>query len=526
MSEVNGIMRLIILFLAMWQTNSVLAVSLAPEGRGEVLYYPFYTVTEGFQSLISIENNSEQAKALKLTIREAHNQREAVTFNLYLGPLDTWVAALFLDEEFGRAGLLTRDESCTVPDIIGQTALAPFLPRTSNDDRYVDLRNFSYTRDGFPQLEWSQDEGVDDLSRTFTGSIEVIEMGVLDDAQMGSATAATDTLGVPNDCQQLNLAWQVDEFGEPIEGAYWSMDPATDLLPPAGKLSGSMTLIDVLDAVQINYRAIALSQFSSSQLHGNPGDSLPNLTSVNVDADANGFVDSIIQDPETGQAILSNWDRPIDAVSALFMTETLSFDYSIESSLNAESELVLSFPTKRYYTDELLVGAEPMAPFSDLFRIEDDFRYGASVEYRPVFVNREAEIMGSFCSGFVCDQNPQPPPGPIVLTVSAAVNVLLMADADASPGIFGRDENTRRTIPAFFSNGAYTLELTHPIADGERHRLTDREGRDYRGLPVTGFSVQVIRNDVSFNSGVVGNYMGLFPHKFRQRIEQPGTADD
>ena len=62
--------------------------------------------------------------------------------------------------------------------------------------------------------------------------------------------------GQPNDCNQLNEAWIIDENGMPFnEASYWAMDPLTDMQPPRGQLSGKLTLISTLDAVQMTYQA-------------------------------------------------------------------------------------------------------------------------------------------------------------------------------------------------------------------------------------------------------------------------------
>src|SRR5258706_13283847 len=84
--------------------------------RGDVLIYPYYTVNNA-QTLLSVVNSTNHGKALKVRFREGYNGREVANFNLYLGPYDTWVGAVFDASVDGKggAGIATNDTSCVVP---------------------------------------------------------------------------------------------------------------------------------------------------------------------------------------------------------------------------------------------------------------------------------------------------------------------------------------------------------------------------------------------------------------------------
>src|SRR6056297_3229872 len=70
------------------------AVNLNPDGLGQVLLYPYYTVRGGNDTLISVVNTTSDVKAVKVRFIEALNSAEVLDFNLYLSPFDVWTAAL------------------------------------------------------------------------------------------------------------------------------------------------------------------------------------------------------------------------------------------------------------------------------------------------------------------------------------------------------------------------------------------------------------------------------------------------
>src|SRR5688500_4965089 len=133
------------------------AVNLNPDGLGQVLIYPYYTVNGGNNTLISVVNTTDEVKAVKVRFLESLNSREVLDFNLYLSPFDVWTAAVTQAAAGGPARIVTTDRSCTVPAI----------PAPGEN-----FRNFAYTGS-------FQDDGVDTLDRTRDGHIEMIEMGVV-----------------------------------------------------------------------------------------------------------------------------------------------------------------------------------------------------------------------------------------------------------------------------------------------------------------------------------------------------------
>ena len=69
------------------------AVDLNPDGLGQVLIYPYYTVNKSQDTQFSVVNSSDIGKAVKVRFLEGYNSREVLDFNLYLSPNDVWIAS-------------------------------------------------------------------------------------------------------------------------------------------------------------------------------------------------------------------------------------------------------------------------------------------------------------------------------------------------------------------------------------------------------------------------------------------------
>jgi hypothetical protein len=94
-------------------------------------------------------------------------------------------------------------------------------------------------------------------------------------------------------------------------------------------------------------------------LHTNPGSTLPSLNSGNLEAD-------IIEGSTVFESVL--FARSIDAVSAVLMRDTLMNDYVTEPLIAAETDWVVTFPTKRFYVNG--AGA-PIRPFTTVLEHVD-----------------------------------------------------------------------------------------------------------------------------------------------------------
>ena len=165
--------------------NMASAVNINPDGLGQVLLYPYYTVNNSQNTLLSVVNTTSIAKAVKVRFLEGYNSREVLDFNLFLSPFDVWVANVFpastvITGAVGAA-IATSDNSCTAP---------AFTQGTINGAGYQQFLNYAY-------VGTNADTGPLGLDRTREGHFEMISM-----ADLGGAVAAdvTHVNGVPPGC--------------------------------------------------------------------------------------------------------------------------------------------------------------------------------------------------------------------------------------------------------------------------------------------------------------------------------------
>jgi len=329
-------------------------VFINPDGLGEVLLYPYYTVNNGNLTVLSVVNTTDHAKAVKVRFKEGENSREVLDFNLYLSRWDVWTAAIINDN--GTPTLIVPDNSCTVPYLYEQDSDGD----GAGEQAFLD---FAYTGE-------EDDGGRQDIARAMEGHFEIIEMGeVFDDPEFigaafggnvgeahdnkaryedrayGSETAAThvdvDGVQAPLDCQQLVDQWSI------LSGVsgLWIKDPSHDMKDLTGGIFGSTSVVNVGKGTLYPYDATALGDFHDhGDLHVRPGNSFPSLNdgdlwSANVFFGSGGSVETL------------DYLRGIDAVSAVFMHDQIMNEYVLGGIAAAESEWVITFPTKAWYVD-------------------------------------------------------------------------------------------------------------------------------------------------------------------------------
>jgi len=336
------------------------AVNLNPDGLGQVLFYPYYTSNGGNQTILSVVNTTENAKAVKVRFLEGYNSREVLDFNLYLSAYDVWVAAIFDDD--GAPSLRIVDDSCTVPYLYEDAAgVQPFL-------------NLAYSGP-------FNDGGPEGILRAAEGHFEMIEMGTL----VGdSADYATHQLSAevkdkdgnvtrpatwePLDCFELVDQW-TNYFGAPdgiwfdeaVQNENCRLDPEnpalvgcqawTDTTRNSGGLFGAAAVVNAANGTMFSYDAKAIQGWDKTDdgTHYLPGSIHPSLDDGS-ELDAWVFF-GVPQD----RAVQLIYPRPVDAVTSVFMHEFVMNEYTANADLNAATEWVVNFPTKHYYVDLLLL---------------------------------------------------------------------------------------------------------------------------------------------------------------------------
>ena len=508
--------------------GSAQAVNINPDGLGQVLIYPYYTVNGNGVTILSVVNTTGDAKAVKVRFTEGENTREVLDFNLYMSRFDVWTASLEKNLD-GVPVMTTRDTTCTVPYFYGNGV------DNGLDYGSQEFLPFALT-----------DGGSTDISRANEGHFEMIEMGTLvDDNGLGnaegSASAATHTSnGVPADCDQLVDAWTDPDDRVVGDEGYWLQDPFTDMEAPSGGLFGGAALVSVEKAVMVSYEATAINGFATDVLandllHQEPGSVLPSLNSGDVNVGVVFLDDGTIQDSGT-------LSRGVDAVSYVFMHDQIMNEYTTEIDTLSGTEWVMTFPTKSFYVYPPSSGVDvPVAPFTSLWDSDDDDPSACEVVLLDTIWDREERtIIDEIPDGEPIPPivSPRPPgeiidPDPIIpFQLCFETSVIAFGDPDRAlnPSTDGsrtsllgsRNFHLIDNEVLGFEYGWARLELNDFPHDANLDGQIDEDEAlftraslgDLNGLPVTGFAVQHFLNGFLGPDGnTIGNYGGLWTHK-------------
>ena len=547
------------------------AVNLNPDGLGQVLIYPFYTSNDGSQTILSVVNTTNQAKAVKVRFLEGYNSREVLDFNLYLSHHDVWVAAIA--DDAGTATLYIPDTSCTVPYLYGNGVADG---GTMGEQEFLP---YAYTGD-------YDDGGPTDIARASQGHFEMIEMGHLTNdsyraavpdglpERVGSAEAAThvvaeDGSSVPLDCDQLVRNWTEYDSGtkeDPMDGMWAEQAAAsgddqawTDTTRNSGGLFGGAAVVNVANGTMFSYDAKAVQGFDKTDdgMHATPGTQYPSLDS------GNQTTATVFFGTPNNQAVNLFYPRGVEAVSAVFMHNHVMNEFTIEEDLFAQTDWVLTFPTKPFYVDSDIVGTTTTYipdvndeigcngwkpgdwhPPGDKNGVIDPEAWPewATCDYVKVtFGNVIPPFTDSF-DGTACEtvflsdwdreENARvpgtpgstppivspPPPGPPTPGAAPAfqlcyeTNILRFgADASTLP-VFESD--LLATVSGTADNGWVSIDMSLMVDDDDdRYPLElHQDSQGLVGLPVTGFAAQEFENEF-LTGGVIAHYGGLFSHK-------------
>lgn len=232
------------------------AVHVSPNGLGQALVYPYYTVQNGFKTAFNVFNTSStHAVAVKVRFREYQNSRDVLDFNLVLSPNDKWSANVIEAADGtgtasnGGALLTTSDTSCTIPEI--PATGAPF------------------SRDGY-SFSTFQDSGDQDFDRLKQGYIEIIPMAwsdVTTDTIYQGALHAQPS-GIPANCATVRTAFTPTTSWDLVNTTVGDGSPSISSdadweAIPAGNnpLFGELALINTDGGVAGGTNAVALADW-------------------------------------------------------------------------------------------------------------------------------------------------------------------------------------------------------------------------------------------------------------------------
>ncbi len=333
-----------------------------PNGLGQALIFPYYSVRGGLKSFFNITNTADYAVAVKVRFHEGHNSRDALDFNLVLSPQDVWAG--WIEDSATGPVVKTNDNSCVVG--------APNIRSTGQA-----LSNVAYG-DIIPAF---QDQGDNSIERTREGYVEVIGMGRAYAGASGTpgTTAAAglayapvapaigntayyathDATGSPRDCgivdanfvapntapQTLPVAFPFVDTGTPQLG---DGDPVavTDFVAFAANdnpLKGNFSVINSGTGIGAGNAAIAIADFMD-----------PAAATLAV----NGNLITAQNFPYFLEPTLASRDgiwttSGLASVEAAMTSNVIINEWANNPSTGAATDWIVTFPTKGFHVDNM-----------------------------------------------------------------------------------------------------------------------------------------------------------------------------
>jgi hypothetical protein len=107
--------------------NATDHVSVAPNGKGDVLIYPAYFTGGGWQTKLTVINTSTTLSVVaKVVIRSKENSQEIRDFMIFLSPADVWTGILSINAADGLPHITSTDDSCLAADNVFASPALPF----------------------------------------------------------------------------------------------------------------------------------------------------------------------------------------------------------------------------------------------------------------------------------------------------------------------------------------------------------------------------------------------------------------
>ena len=276
--------------------------------RGDALIFPYFIARDGQNTIIALVNTSPFAKALRVNVRESFNGRSLIGPDVAEGLnvyLNPRETRRLVLQPLADGGAVLNTSACTVPSIPDGLVLSP--------DAFVN------------------DGGPTDVARTEEGFVTVLAMADLFGA------AATDLAN--GNCDAIGARWQA--------GGVWAGNPTTDTSQPLGSIAGVASIRGLAGRLPFDFGATGLEGFANGNLHTAP-QSVLDLNSGSKTANISG--------------VSRDFNSGIEAVSSVLMATELTLPVRARGV-----EWIITFPTKRYFTDANLVFNPPINPFTSVF---------------------------------------------------------------------------------------------------------------------------------------------------------------
>ena len=553
---------------------------------GDMLLAPYYTTESGNETYLNVVNTTDRFKALKVRFREARASEDSLDFHVYMSPKDMWTATLTQDAN-GDPVLVTGDESCTFGRVGDSADSSGARVQTTYIDQVTDRLSEAGAEYTGPEPAQRIREGYVEIIEMGTFSEELREEVAADPVTVSGAedfvtrAATTDSTaddwlgyyakhvdGQPRDCRAFEaLNTELDELDPEtiqlalIEGG----TPSFTFDPPDGEprevktgfgyrtggLFGSSAIINVEDATYTPVDLTILNTldefcstdnmfFSQSPATGEHLDVYTMDTGLSLNKDTLQYWDL----PDLSSHGFSWRDdggysaRRAWSVSSALATTTLFNEFFVDPALGAETDWVVTQPTKRFFVTGDSVNGDGVAENTWLDRGPWEQR---DIDIDPIFFTRnydyaearscepmrirswdreEEEIL------FTADPSdgfsPGVPDTPESQGICYETTVFTFSRSDSdsvtapSPVLGAQVSLTGIAIGTDAPAGWTRMDLTNGTAGDTSARQRNAYDANTFGLPVIGFAAWRFYNDGQTSAGSLNQYGGGFRHRLVQ----------
>lgn len=342
---------------------------VAKSGLGQALIMPYYTTRNKLRTAINLMNTSDDTLAVKVTIREGKYSRDVLNFYVLMSPHDAWSG--FLSDTDGITTLVrsTDEDSCVV-------------------GAFGELKDNVFTAMKFQEQKLKTD-GLVDVSNGDTrheGYITAIVAGKVDTRYVRQTTVAGISTnspvgrtfagwvkhganGKPANCQAV--AANTNFFNRPkgvnanfnrnnIRGGSDLENLFLGLAPGDNPLKGNLSILDAGNGIAGGTQATAIANFNQNTAGRLPAVATgPNANGVVV---RTGEVRGDLVTPQvfpyfnepslaSGQGLCNNANAGLTQVEDAMRANSIINEWSQFANTGAETDWVITFPTKGFRTD-------------------------------------------------------------------------------------------------------------------------------------------------------------------------------
>lgn len=343
--------------------SNAVALRVSETAPGHHLLFPYFTVQKGQMTVLHLINTDfSNGKAVKLRFRGAGNGDSLLSLQVLMSPGDTWTAAL-TSGPGGRAQLATADNTCTYPALAKGSAQPLMVDRLNPAWNEETLHN--NTREGTAEallmadipsakVYGAQSDAHSSLylaTRLVNGQApctptaldEALTRDIGDEAQAaglgfaapsGGLSATWYIIDVPGSTTFSGAATSaiaVDSAGHPARANYVVFPQTAEAVPQPERYTADPLLVSAGIASRAKDDAGATSMPTASQVVQAKFYDLPDLST-----------------PYYLRPSELNARQTAGDLTARLATTTVLNQYAKDASVSAQTDWVLSMPTKRY----------------------------------------------------------------------------------------------------------------------------------------------------------------------------------